>query len=255
MPGDPNLQLSTSTTLTMVGKITTTNSNSNCGPGSVTLNATATFGTIEWYNSASGGTPVSTGNNFTTPNITSTTNYFVSAGCTNDRTQITATINPLPVVQNTTITQCDTDATSDGKTTFNLTVNNDLISANYTNETFKYFNSVSSATNEMLSDLIPSEFSFNNTIPSTMPIGVRVYNSATGCSTPAQITLIVPTTNFQPSSRFCLQFVMIFWTPTVIIHLTTTVVTGLQHLIFQPLEQPFYLNCPHLKTTLLTIIK
>ena len=202
MPGDPNLQLSTSTTLTMVGKITTTNSNSNCGPGSVTLNATATFGTIEWYNSASGGTPVSTGNNFTTPNITSTTNYFVSAGCTNDRTQITATINPLPVVQNTTITQCDTDATSDGKTTFNLTVNNDLISANYTNETFKYFNSVSSATNEMLSDLIPSEFSFNNTIPSTMPIGVRVYNSATGCSTPAQITLIVPTTNFQPSSRF-----------------------------------------------------
>ena len=200
MPGDPSLQLSASTSLTMAGKITATNSNSNCGAGNVTLNATATFGTIEWYTTATGGTPFTTGNNITTPFLTSTTNYYVSAGCATDRTQITATINPLPVVQNTSITQCDTDATSDGKTTFNLTVNNDLISANYTNETFKYFNSFSSATNEILSDLIPNGFSFNNTTPSTMPIGVRVYNSVTGCSSPAQITLIVPTTNFQPSA-------------------------------------------------------
>jgi len=202
MPGDPSLQLSASTSLTMAGKITAANSNSNCGPGSVTLNATATFGTIEWYNSPTGGTPFTTGNNFATPSLTTTTNYYVSAGCAADRTQITATINPLPVVQNTSITQCDTDTTSDGKTTFNLTVNNDLISANYTNETFKYFNSFSSATNEILSDLIPNGFSFNNTTPSTMPIGVRVYNSVTGCSSPAQITLVVPTTNFQPSSTF-----------------------------------------------------
>ncbi|HCF03854.1 MAG TPA: hypothetical protein DER08_05815 [Flavobacterium sp.] len=202
MPGDPSLQLSASTSLTMAGKITATNSNSNCGAGNVTLNATATFGTIEWYTTATGGTPFTTGNNITTPFLTSTTNYYVSAGCATDRTQITATINPLPVVQNTSITQCDTDATSDGKTTFNLTVNNDLISANYTNETFKYFNSVSSATNEILSDLIPNEFSYNNTTPSRMPIGVRVFNSVTGCSSPTQITLIVPTTNFQPSATF-----------------------------------------------------
>ena len=200
MPGDPTLQLSASTSLTMAGKITTTNSDPICGAGNVTLNATATFGTIEWYTTATGGTPFTTGNNITTPFLTSTTNYYVSAGCATDRTKITATINPLPVVQNTSITQCDTDATSDGKTTFNLTVNNDLISANYTNETFKYFNSFSSATNEILSDLIPNGFSFNNTTPSTMPIGVRVYNSVTGCSSPAQITLIVPTTNFQPSA-------------------------------------------------------
>jgi gliding motility-associated-like protein len=200
MPGDPSLQLSASTSLTMAGKITATNSNSNCGSGNVTLNATATFGTIEWYTTATGGTSFTSGNNITTPFLTSTTNYYVSAGCATDRTQITATINPLPVVQNTSITQCDTDATSDGKTTFNLTVNNDLISANYTNETFKYFKSFSSATNEILSDLIPNGFSFNNTTPSTMPIGVRVYNSVTGCSSPAQITLIVPTTNFQPSA-------------------------------------------------------
>jgi len=202
MPGDPSLQLSASTSLTMAGKITTTNSDPICGAGNVTLNATATFGTIEWYTTATGGTPFTTGNNITTPFLTSNTNYYVSAGCATDRTQITATIYPLPVVQNTSITQCDTDATSDGKTTFNLTVNNDLISANYTNETFKYFNSFSSATNEILSDLIPNGFSFNNTTPSTMPIGVRVYNSVTGCSSPAQITLIVPTTNFQPSAAF-----------------------------------------------------
>ncbi len=202
MPGDPTLQLSASTSLTMAGKITAANSNSNCGPGSVTLNATATFGTIEWYTTATGGTPIATGNSYTSINLTSTTTYYVSTGCTSDRTQIVATINPMPIVQNISITQCDTDATSDGKTTFNLTVNNDLISANYTNETFKYFNSFTSATNEILSDLIPNGFSFNNTTPSTMPIGVRVYNAVTGCSSPAQITLVVPTTNFQPSSTF-----------------------------------------------------
>ena len=203
VPGDVDaLQFSASTSLTMAGKITAVNSNSNCGPGNVTLSAVATNSTVEWYTTATGGNPIATGNNFTTPNLTSTTNYFVSAGCAADRTQITATINPLPVVQNTSITQCDTDATSDGKTTFNLTVNNDLISANYTNETFKYFNSFSSATNEILSDLIPNGFSFNNTTSSTMPIGVRVYNAVTGCSSPAQITLVVPTTNFQPSSTF-----------------------------------------------------
>ena len=55
MPGDPSLQLSASTSLTMAGKITATNSNSNCGAGNVTLNATATFGTIEWYTTAISG--------------------------------------------------------------------------------------------------------------------------------------------------------------------------------------------------------
>lgn len=203
MPGDPTLQLSASTTISIGGQITTTNPGSNCGAGFVTLSATVSFGAIEWYNSATGGTPIATGNSYTTPNLTSTTNYYVSAGCPTNRTQVTATINPLPVVNNTTITQCDTDLISDGKTIFNLTVNNDLVSSNYTNESFAYYTSLAAAiNNNSVTNVIPNQLAFENTTPTTMPIGVRVFNSVTGCSTPAQITLIVPTTNFHPSTNF-----------------------------------------------------
>jgi gliding motility-associated-like protein len=203
MPGDPTLQLSASTTITIGGQITSTNSGSNCGTGTVTLSATASYGTIEWYNSASGGTPFATGNSFTTPSLTTSTNYFVSTGCTTNRTQVTATINPLPVLQNTTITQCDTDLVSDGKTSFNLTITNDLISSNYTNESFVYYTSLTGAiNNNSVADIISNQNAFINTIPTIMPIGVRVFNSTTGCSAVAQITLVVPTTNFHPSSNF-----------------------------------------------------
>jgi len=201
MPGDPTLQLSASTTISIGGQITATNPGSNCGSGSVTLGATVSYGAIEWYSSASGGTPIATGNSFITPNLTSTTNYYVSAGCPTNRTQITATINPLPVVNNISITQCDTDLISDGKTIFNLTLNNDLISSNYVNESFTYYTSLASAINNVVSDVITNKFAFENTTPTTMPIGVRVSNSVTGCSTPSQITLIVPTTNFHPSTN------------------------------------------------------
>lgn len=202
MPGDPVLQFSTSTTLTMAGNITATNSNSNCGPGAVILSATASFGIIDWYTSNAGGTPIASGTSYTTPNLTSTTNYYVSTGCTTSRTLVTATIHPLPTVQNISITQCDTDLISDGKTIFNLTVKNDLISANYANEIFEYYTSYYSASNKILSELLPNELAFENTIPTSMVTGVRVKDKITGCTTVGQITLVVPTTNFNPSNAY-----------------------------------------------------
>lgn len=59
--------------------ITGTTPNSRCGAGTVTLGATASSGTVNWYAAASGGTPLFTGNSYTTPVITTTTNYYVSA--------------------------------------------------------------------------------------------------------------------------------------------------------------------------------
>lgn len=50
-----------------------------CGPGVVTLSATTIDGVAKWYAAASGGTPLSTTNSFTTPNLTNTTTYYVSA--------------------------------------------------------------------------------------------------------------------------------------------------------------------------------
>jgi gliding motility-associated-like protein len=101
MPGDPVLQISTSTTIT-IPSITSSVGQSRCGDGSVTLTANASAGTIKWYTTPTGGTPLATGNSFITPNLTETTTYYVDAfeiGCTTGtRTAVTATINQIPTV-------------------------------------------------------------------------------------------------------------------------------------------------------------
>jgi hypothetical protein len=50
----------------------------SCGPGAVTLSATAT-GTIRWYDAPSGGTPLATGSSYTTPPLAASTTYWVEA--------------------------------------------------------------------------------------------------------------------------------------------------------------------------------
>jgi hypothetical protein len=84
-------------------QITNVTPGGRCGPGTVVLGAAGSGNTsFNWYTSATGGSPIGTGNSFTTPIISTTTTYYVSAtggsceGAT--RTPVTATINPLPVI-------------------------------------------------------------------------------------------------------------------------------------------------------------
>lgn len=110
MPGDPILQISGSTTITNP-TVTATTPAARCGAGTVALSATVSAGTVHWYAAATGGPALGTGNNFTTPAITATTTYYVSArdeNCTTgNRTAIVATVNPIPVVTGTTpVTTC-----------------------------------------------------------------------------------------------------------------------------------------------------
>ncbi len=111
MPGDPTLQISTSTIIT-IPQINSTTPNSRCGSGTVTLDATATNGSVYWYTTSIGGSPITSGNTFTTPIITTTTIYYVDAtgNCPSaPRTQIIATINPIPTITSTTAnSRCDT---------------------------------------------------------------------------------------------------------------------------------------------------
>ena len=78
--------------------ITSTSSASRCGPGSVTLQATASPGgsVIKWYNQATGGNLLATGASYTTPVISSTTVYYVDATynstTSSPRTTVTATV-------------------------------------------------------------------------------------------------------------------------------------------------------------------
>jgi gliding motility-associated-like protein len=116
-------------------------------------------------------------------------------------TTLNFTVNPLPILNDITIIQCDTDLISDGKTLFNLTVNNNMISGNYQNETFTYYTTLAGATNAISTDLIPDELAFKNETPTSMDIWSRVANTITGCYSVSKIELIVPATNINPNYK------------------------------------------------------
>ncbi len=86
--------------------ITNTTPGTRCGTGTVTLGATASAGTINWYSSPTGGSSLGTGTSFTTPSISTTTTYYVDAtlsGCTTtSRTAVTATVTTTPTITGTT---------------------------------------------------------------------------------------------------------------------------------------------------------
>ncbi len=79
-----------------------------CGSGTLTLTASGgSAGQYRWYTVATGGTAVAGQPNasFTTPNISTTTTYFVSIDngtCESMRTSVTATINNVPSPPTTT---------------------------------------------------------------------------------------------------------------------------------------------------------
>lgn len=50
-----------------------------CGAGSANLSATSGASTINWYNNASGGSSIATGNSFATPVVSTTTTWYAEA--------------------------------------------------------------------------------------------------------------------------------------------------------------------------------
>lgn len=99
MSGDPILQISASTTIT-IPQITILPPNPICDSGSFILQATTTIGTINWYNASSDGILLGTGNTYITPPLNTTTTYYADNGCT-IREPIMAAINPIPTISST----------------------------------------------------------------------------------------------------------------------------------------------------------
>ncbi len=98
-PGDPTLQIATSTTINLPEFPVVANA-SVCGSDSVTLQST-TANTF-WFATSTGGTPLATGSSFTTPELTATTTYYVSpfnGACTNvPRIPVTVTVLAEPQI-------------------------------------------------------------------------------------------------------------------------------------------------------------
>lgn len=88
-PGD----LSNVISLTVNG-ISSTSAVERCGTGAVTLSATATSGTVSWYNVESGGTAQATTNNYSIPSLATTTTYYAAATGCSQRVPVIATVNP-----------------------------------------------------------------------------------------------------------------------------------------------------------------
>jgi hypothetical protein len=59
--------------------ISSTTPGSRCGPGTVSLAAVASEGTVSWYANSSGGSAIGTGSSFTTPSISANTTYYAAA--------------------------------------------------------------------------------------------------------------------------------------------------------------------------------
>ncbi|MGV3631558.1 MAG: T9SS type A sorting domain-containing protein, partial [Bacteroidota bacterium] len=88
-------------TINTIPTVTSTTPASSCGTGSVTLAATASAGTLNWYAASSGGSSLGTGTTYNTPSISSPTTYYVETSdgtCTSPRSAVVATINALPNV-------------------------------------------------------------------------------------------------------------------------------------------------------------
>lgn len=92
-------------TVNTIPTITSTTNASRCGSGTVALSAVASAGTYSWFTTETGGTSLGSAATYTTPSISITTTYYVSAtssGCTTPtRTPVTATVNVIPTVVST----------------------------------------------------------------------------------------------------------------------------------------------------------
>lgn len=101
-PGDPTLNISTSTQLS-IPSITSTVTSTRCGDGTVTLEAVSSTGIVHWYDVPTGGTLLGTGNTFTTPTISSDTVFYAvahSPDCSDNsnRKPVSAFVTPRPVL-------------------------------------------------------------------------------------------------------------------------------------------------------------
>ena len=101
-------------------------------------------------------------------------------------------VNPLPVANlEVILKQCDTD--TDGITDFNLTEANQLISSDYTNETFTYYLSSAKAEMGLLADQITTPTIYTNPTP-VMSIVYARAETIHGCFRVSKINLVVGAT-------------------------------------------------------------
>ena len=197
MAGDPIVNISASTKI-FVPTVDSITGAEICNPGSLTLEASSSFGSIVWFETLTGGNQLHVGTTFSTPIINSTKTYYVLAsanGCLDgERFPIEATVNISPDVRPFfTFKNCDEDGVIDGFTDFNLNEANSFITTeDLLTLDITYYFSIGEANKGGPSAINPSLFN-NNT---ASIIYARVENINTTCFSISEINLEVSTTSF-----------------------------------------------------------
>jgi gliding motility-associated-like protein len=105
IPSDPPLNI-VATTSIYIPQILTITDAVICESGITIISATASEGTILWFDAPTNGIPIGFGTDFTTPFLTSSTTFYAAASvnsCTTlPRTAVTITVNPRPSITSTT---------------------------------------------------------------------------------------------------------------------------------------------------------
>ncbi|MDT0607990.1 T9SS type B sorting domain-containing protein [Croceitalea rosinachiae] len=205
-PGDPVINLSASAKLT-TPKIVETFPNEICGPGTTTLEARGSIGELFWFESASGGVPIGSGEVFETPWLVQDETFYVLAsvdGClSGQRTAVQAIVKLIPTINNgLTITNCDEDGLSDGFTNFDLTQYLSLINSDFTNYTFTFHLTLDDAENDTN---LQSATMFNNSLALANEVFFRIEGTGDYCYTIGNLFLEVSTTSFPTDFLFELE--------------------------------------------------
>jgi gliding motility-associated-like protein len=192
MPGDPLLNISGSTSI-FIPEITSVTADSTCAGETATLEATVTEGDIFWYDAPTGGTLLATGNTFVTPPITANTIFYAAPapeGCvTITRTPVQVSLSVSPTVNNAELEACSLN--EDGFATFDLTLANPLISANFATETFQYYPTENDAENQTNEIMNPT--AFTNVNENNDSVWVRT-TTVDGCFAISRLDLEVSST-------------------------------------------------------------
>lgn len=133
-------------------------------------------------------------------------NDIASAACVNTTLQFDLVVNPLPTVTPLVeLRQCDDD--TDGFSLFNLNQASEEISANFANETFTFYPSLTDAQDD--TNAITNPTTYQNQVVTTDKVWARTITQQ-GCFRISEVDIIVSTTSipvtFAPSFTECDDF-------------------------------------------------
>lgn len=188
-PGDPVLNISTSSNI-FVTAITSSTSDVICGPGYATLEATASFGEVLWFDSPSSKTPLFVGDTFNTNTISATKTYYALAsvsGCTEGtRTPVTATVLQLPTIETVT----DGSVCKPGNGTLQATASEGVIN---------WFETISGGTSLHTGSTFVTPF-LNET--TTFYVDVTANGCTSSSRTPVVLSVQIPTSPIANSQQY-----------------------------------------------------